>query len=235
MAELSVDDEELEYEIVESSDATKPRIDVDIHRIKVVVPEDSTVDPQKFIEENSDWVLDKKHEFDDYRDRVPDRSFEEGAEFPYTGDSYTVEVEDREEARVEGDRIVLPVREVERDGFQDALESFYRDRAEELFTEHVECYAEEMDVEYESVTVRNQRTRWGSCSPKQNLSFNWRLTMAPEEVLEYVVVHELAHLIEKNHTDKYWRVVQEYMPDYKEYADWLEENSPKLVFTEDDL
>ncbi|MFW5929370.1 MAG: M48 family metallopeptidase, partial [Halobacteriota archaeon] len=115
------------------------------------------------------------------------------------------------------------------------LEEFYRREARGFFEKAVGRYSDEMNVEYEGIAVRNQRTRWGSCSPKKNLSFNWRLVMAPEGVLEYVVVHELAHLKEKNHTDRFWRVVEEHMPEYKQHANWLKENSVELIYTEDDL
>lgn len=92
-----------------------------------------------------------------------------------------------------------------------------------------------MGVEYNKIELRNQRTLWGSCSTTGTLSFNWRLVMAPPEVADYVVVHELAHLIEADHNSEFWRIVGEYDDDYKEHVDWLETNSARLIFSEDDL
>jgi predicted metal-dependent hydrolase len=133
------------------------------------------------------------------------------------------------------DTIRLSETKVEQTDIAAALREFYRNRARSFFEETVEEYAEKMEVSYKSITLRNQRTRWGSCSAKENLSFNWRLLMAPEGVAEYVVVHELAHLREKNHNKTFWRIVGEYMMDYKQKAAWLEENSTALIFSEQDL
>jgi predicted metal-dependent hydrolase len=229
--------ETVEYETVASEDATEPRIDVDIRGIRVVLPEGSDTTPDELLRDNASWVLEKKEKYDRYREKAPERQFKEGEMFPYLGETYEVFVEDVEEYRVRDGEIALPESEVgtPEGALREALRNFYRDSAREFFREKVDDYAKKMDVEYESVAVRNQRTRWGSCSAKKNLSFNWRLVMAPEDVAEYVVVHELAHLKEKNHTKTFWRIVREYMPEYKAKADWLEKNSTELIFSEDDL
>ena len=80
----------------------------------------------------------------------------------------------------------------------------------------VEYYAKMMGVTYGRITIREQKTRWGSCSSKGNLNFNWKIVMMPREVLEYVVVHELAHRIEMNHSPAFWQIVENVLPDYKE-------------------
>ena len=92
-----------------------------------------------------------------------------------------------------------------------------------------------MDVEYDKLELRNQRTRWASCSVQRTLSFNWRLVMAPPDVIDYVVIHELAHLRERNHTRRFWQLVRQYDPDYEQHVEWLKENSVRLIFTEEDL
>jgi predicted metal-dependent hydrolase len=92
-----------------------------------------------------------------------------------------------------------------------------------------------MDVEYEQIQIRNQRTKWGSCSTTGTLGLNWRLMMAPPEIVDYIVVHELAHLRESNHTDSFWSLVAEHDPDYEEHSRWLEENSTQLIFSREDL
>lgn len=88
--------------------------------------------------------------------------------------------------------------------------------AKRLIPERVNYYAEIMGVSYEKITIREQKTRWGSCSNKGNLNFNWRLMLMPEGALDYVVVHELAHRIEMNHSKAFWRIVENVLPDYRE-------------------
>jgi predicted metal-dependent hydrolase len=227
--------ETVEYETTISEDATQPRIDVDIHGVRVVLPIDSEETPSELLRENASWVLEKKETYDRHRRDAPERRFEEGERFPYLGSEYEVRVEPVTEHELGEDTIRLSETKVEQTDIAAALREFYRNRARSFFEETVEEYAEKMEVSYKSITLRNQRTRWGSCSAKENLSFNWRLLMAPEGVAEYVVVHELAHLREKNHNKTFWRIVGEYMMDYKQKAAWLEENSTALIFSEQDL
>ena len=85
-------------------------------------------------------------------------------------------------------------------------------------------FAPLVGVEYRGITIRNQRTRWGSCSSKGNLNFNCLLMLTPPDVLDYVVVHELAHRREMNHSAAFWKVVATWMPDYKKYRKWLRDN-----------
>ena len=88
-------------------------------------------------------------------------------------------------------------------------------KALRLIPERVEYFAEMMNVTYGRITIREQKTRWGSCSSKGNLNFNWKLVLMPEEVLDYVVVHELAHRKEMNHSERFWNHVEKVLPDYQ--------------------
>lgn len=101
---------------------------------------------------------------------------------------------------------------------------FYREKAREVLTRRVQYYAGVMGVSYGRIAIREQKTRWGSCSAPGNLNFNWKLILMPPGVLDYVVVHELAHRREMNHSRKFWELVESYMPDYEKYRSWLKEN-----------
>jgi predicted metal-dependent hydrolase len=89
--------------------------------------------------------------------------------------------------------------------------------------------APELGVSYARIQVRGQRTRWGSCSARGTLSFNWRLALAPLEVLDYVVVHEVCHLREANHSRRFWRLVESRRPGWREQRAWLREHGPELL------
>ena len=102
-------------------------------------------------------------------------------------------------------------------------------RALEVIPPKVQSYAKLLGVSYGKITIRNQRTRWGSCSAKGNLNFNCLLMLAPEDVLDYVIVHELSHRIEMNHSKRFWNVVSGVMPDYKAKIKWLKEHGEELM------
>ncbi len=109
---------------------------------------------------------------------------------------------------------------------QDLAELKYN--AKKVFPLIVERYARIMGVDYGRITIRHQKTRWGSCSSRGNLNFNCLLMLAPRDVLEYVVVHELAHRKEMNHSLNFWKIVEDVKPDYKRAKRWLREEGIKL-------
>lgn len=103
------------------------------------------------------------------------------------------------------------------------------DRALQVIPEKVKYYASIMGVSYNRITIRNQKTRWGSCSAKGNLNFNCLLMLVPDEVQNYVVVHELCHLKEMNHSKRFWDEVESVIPDYREYKKWLRDNGNQII------
>lgn len=123
-----------------------------------------------------------------------------------------------------------------RDAIQDsltpeqksALDARYRQAAKEYIPRRVEHYLPMTGGRYERITIRAQKTRWGSCSARGTLSFNWKLMLAPPDVLDYVVVHELCHLTYMNHSREFWEAVERVMPDYRTRRRWLKEHGSEL-------
>lgn len=103
------------------------------------------------------------------------------------------------------------------------------DKAMEVIPERVRYYAQRIGVTYGSITIRNQRTRWGSCTSNGNLNFNCLLMLAPPQVLDSVVVHELCHRKEMNHSDRFYAEVYRVYPEYDKWNKWLKENGPTLI------
>ena len=111
----------------------------------------------------------------------------------------------------------------------EAFEKRYRGMARELLESRTAFFHRLTGGEYHTLAVRDQKTRWGSCSSRGTLSFNYRLIFAPPEVLDYVVVHELCHLTHMNHSKDFWNMVGAVMPDYKKYRKWLREHGHELT------
>lgn len=114
-----------------------------------------------------------------------------------------------------------------RPAYTEAERDAGRKLAKKIFSEKCRIYAERMGVTYGTITIREQKTRWGSCSARGNLNFNWKLALMPEEIQEYLVVHELAHRVEMNHSQAFWALVEKEIPDYKERRAWLKKNGAR--------
>ena len=123
---------------------------------------------------------------------------------------------------VSEDSLVLYTRDP--DAPRDDLRLRLYEKCREGVDERLGHYAPLISDDYGSVTIRDQKTRWGSCSSKRNLNFNYKLVMAPPECFDYVVIHELCHLIEFSHSKRFWKLVEEQQPDYRIWKDWLKRN-----------
>lgn len=108
------------------------------------------------------------------------------------------------------------------------LEKWYKDKALQWIPKRIAYYEERIGVHCTKLTLRSAKTRWGSCSSEKHIMINWKLIMAPEEVLDYVVVHELCHILQMNHSKDFWALVERYMPDWKEKKAWLKEHGLAL-------
>lgn len=105
---------------------------------------------------------------------------------------------------------------------------WYRKQAREILTQRMKHWSTLSGWQFKSMSINSARTRWGSCGPKNSINLSWRLVMAPMHVVDYVVVHELAHTVVKNHSRKFWDAVAGVLPDYKERRRWLRENEGRM-------
>ena len=129
--------------------------------------------------------------------------------------------------RLESDRVIVSTSSNKE--LTVILKQWYRIQAAKLIKERLDKWGDRLNVGYNRVTIRGQKTRWGSCSHKGNLSFNWRLLMVPEPVLNYVIIHELTHIKEMNHSKKFWQLVTEHCPHWREHRKWLRVHESALT------
>ena len=166
--------------------------------------------------------------------RVESKSFVTGERFLLLGSYYTLEIRKSDSrAGTVGlveDHLVVFVRTNadQAKEVQDALLGWYRKQAQVWILRRVHYYQNIMNESVGRITLKNQKTRWGSCSSARNLNFNWRLVMAPIEVLDYVVVHELCHLKQMNHSKAFWNEVEKVLPDYGIRKKWLDKQRISL-------
>lgn len=173
-----------------------------------------------------DWINSKIDEMK-RRKSLPVKKFVQGETFLFLGRSYPLFFGDKLGINVEiTDKLVVSCG---KEQVRDVLIHWYGEQAREKIGERCTWYSGITGLKPLSVKISNARKRWGSCSSRGSLNFAWRLVMAPLSVIDYVVIHELSHLEELNHSKKFWKRVEETMPDYRIHQQWLKDNGKYLV------
>ncbi len=176
---------------------------------------------QEVVQEKLPWILEKQRQVRQaYRPAVK-VEFMAGEEFLYLGEAYKLQVGEFVGAPLNFDGRNFLLRADHRAGAKNYFISWYKRQARKLISQRVEHYAGQIRPNYASICITGARTRWGSCGPRGTLNFTWRLIMAPIKVIDYVVVHELAHLEQGNHSCKFWQRVDEILPHYRTERQWL--------------
>jgi predicted metal-dependent hydrolase len=215
----------VEYTIRRSARAKHVRITISVHDgVVVTFPTRMRryVNPDDFLREKQEWVL---HHLERLAPSTPPAELTSGSRVSIRGREYTVSILNcsvrRPEIELAGSelRVALPI------GYagevKEAVKGWIRAQAAPLIEREAERLAELIGVKYRRLTIRDQRTKWGSCSRTGNLSFNWRLILFPPSVLRYVVIHELCHLRQFNHSPRFWQLVEQFDPDYETSIEWL--------------
>jgi predicted metal-dependent hydrolase len=231
----------INYTIRKSFRAKYLRVDFHEHGIQVVAPVGMNDQHIKlFIENKKDLIFKKFEKHMLYLARSKGKlKFGNGDMLYYLGKEFPLKVNENEKSlvgvrftedciQVNIDKNIPP--EKRREEIYNQLEKWYITKAKQQIYERLEFYSDIMGVEFNKVRVKNQKTRWGSCSQKRNLNFNWKLVMAPIEIIDYVIVHELSHLRHMNHSKDFWEVVGGYIPDYLIKRKWLRDNGLLLDF-----
>ena len=167
---------------------------------------------EEFVVKHAEWVEKKQAEVAAI---LPEkvRQYEEGECFLFLGQEYPLEIVRSNKKLVLEDSFQLA--ESEKENAEVIFRHWYRKQASRIIGERVALFAEQYQLPVGTIRITSARTRWGSCSPKNNLSFSWRLVMTPLDVIDYVVIHELAHTIHHNHSKRFWKLVEKWMPDFK--------------------
>ncbi|HEX6459305.1 MAG TPA: SprT family zinc-dependent metalloprotease, partial [Thermoleophilaceae bacterium] len=157
----------------------------------------------------------------------------DGGEVPYLGEQLDLDVRvepgrTRPHVRRRGDVLTVKVARRGREPIRDALERWYRREARQEVEHRLKAAVARAGTSYTTLTIRAQRTRWASCSSNGSMSFNWRLLLAPEEIVDYVVEHEVAHLEVLDHSQRFWRLLGSRCPEYREHERWLKRHGAAL-------
>ena len=194
--------------------------------------------PEPLLVERSDWILSAIDRLKRAHANRPRREYSEGEAFYFRGSCYRLKLT-RDPSR---SRIVAWLSDASlelalpdsgsvsgRASIREAVLAFYRRQAQEYLPLRTRQLADFHGFEYETLRIKNQKTRWGSCSAKRNINLNLRLMMAPDGAIDYVIIHELCHLRELSHNPAFWALVAARCPDFRHWKAWFKQHGPSLI------
>lgn len=203
--------------------------------IEIRAPKDTTIESiLSVMEQKWKWIIDKSKEQKDRTAGHTDKVYDHGEVFLYLGKSYPIII--IENANLEQDNVMFQeeklavhVRQHNDESIKKALKRFYYQQCKSLVESRIRVYQSNFKTRPRSVRIADDKSNWGTCNSKYELSFNWKLAMAPMEVIDYVVVHEMCHMVHLNHERSFWRLVGKILPDYEQRKNWLALSSWKMV------
>ena len=209
-----------DYELIKRRRKTVG-IRIDRHgRVTVIAPTYYTrVQADAFVREHADWIERKKTQIA-AKNPLPELTFRENEKVPLFGKEYFLSLSNGVKVVLQGDRIYLPVADP-----RAALKKYYVRELKNYIFPRIAYYAREMDVVPTDIRITSACTRWGSCNGESSLAFCFWLAMCEPTVIDYVAVHELSHILHKNHSQEFWKTVERYYPDYREARKYLEDKA----------
>jgi hypothetical protein len=222
-------------EIIRTNRTKSASIQIDGDTVKVIVPKKlSDKRIEDLVLQRTPWIRQKLKLQSEIVTPNP-KEYVNGEAFTYLGRNYRLKLISKGEEGVKLKNGYLQVShpkalsgEKLRDFVHTSLEGWYKAHALNRLAEKTQRYSQMLGVSPNTIKTRDYKSRWGSCSVSGEISYNWRIIIAPHRIVDYVVVHELCHMLEHNHSPKYWRQVGSIIPDYKECRDWLKANGTGL-------
>ena len=177
----------------------------------------------KILQEKEDWIRSAQQ-----RILARQATVLADGHYLYLGKTYQLELRPGQKDLVHVSLDKISVATPNKKFVKSYLTSWYKQEARKIIVERVSHYAKIAELSFTSIGITGAETRWGSCSSNKTLNFNWKLVMAPIDVIDYVVAHELAHLTQLNHSRAFWETVRKMYPLYREYRTWLRRNGERL-------
>jgi len=201
------------------------------YKLRVRVPVGTTrkmID--QLVQDKTDWIVRSRQRMME-RENQLEKNYLQASTIQYTGESIPFRWEEKAhpfKLIMGPEEYVLVGRGTPQEA-QQLVEASYRDRARMIFQARSAHVANRLGVEVNQIRIKSQKTRWGSCSSKGNLNFNWHAIVAPPEVIDYLVIHECCHLVHMNHSKAFWELVETLCPNYRVYREWLKSHDTQIL------
>ncbi|MGM0877762.1 MAG: M48 family metallopeptidase [Bacillota bacterium] len=188
----------------------------------------------QLLEEKWDLIQQRTKEMKDRTVGHMEKVYDQGGSFLYLGNTYPILISQdtdikKDNVMFEGDKLHVYVKQQEDERIKQALKRFYFQQCKALVERRIQFYQSSFKLKPRSIRISDSKSTWGTCDSMRQLTFNWKLAMAPLKVIDYVVVHEMCHMVHMNHDRSFWRLVGKILPDYEQRQNWLALSSWKMV------
>ncbi len=224
------------YEVIRSARRKKSAaIQIKHGQVQILIPQRMTqAQVNDLVRRKTPWIEQKLKDIQQ-RPPIQPKHYVSGESFTYLGRHYRLKLTetDARQIQLQGGRLVLglakSLAQAEQESFvQNALLEWYIAQATEKLAEKTERYAKIIGVKPKSVQVKSYKSRWGSCSVKGDIAYNWKIIIAPHSIVDSVVIHELCHILHHNHSEAFWKTVERFDPEYQNHRQWLKTNGQTL-------
>ncbi len=231
-------EESLGFELTIKRSARRRTIEIVIRRggVDLMLPNFVSYDEgMAFVHSKQDWILKTLAKQAKIESEVVVKEYLDGEEFEYLGKSYPLQIyiTHQPSAQLMNDFLYVGIRASKRTPKNEAVKkqvwAWYQQQALGLLTEKTMALAAHIGRECTEVKLRRTKTKWGHCARDGSIQYNWQIVMAPEAVVDYLVAHEVSHLVHHNHSKRFWRHVEKLCPDYLEHEKWLKSHGHKIV------
>lgn len=221
------------FETIRTDRVKSASIDVEDNLVKVTVPKNLSEERiEELVKGRILWIKQKLALQATANISKP-KEYVDGEAFAYLGRNYRLKcaIGTEESVKLRSGYLNVTIKNGKRNSehIKAAIEQWYRTKALSRLIDKTNRYSAILKVEPTSINLKDYKAMWGSCSPKGVVSYNWRIILAPHKIVDYIVVHELCHLIEPNHSSKYWKQVRSVIPDYENSKEWLKNNGSSLL------
>jgi len=232
-------DQKIEYTLVRSKRRKTSEIMVDEDQIILRIPSEKSLDhADKLVHGKIRWIINKQKEYREKRPEITKPTFLDRSKVPYLGHNYEIELikYGNNEDKIEfNDKFTVTLRcEKDSDNTHDKrikslYENWLADRSKEVFKDKVIEFSKILKVNPKKIIVKNLKNRWGSLTKNKTINLNQNLMKAPEDVIDYIIIHELCHFKVKGHSHKFWSYLHRYVPNYQDKIDWLAINGSNIL------
>lgn len=187
------------------------------------------------VKDKGDWIIKKLEELEDKSISKISRNYENGEVFMYFGKEYPLSINidkslDRVKVFIKNEKLLVNTNTDNKELIQQSLKLWYEDETLDVVKKRIDYYKKYFKDNVTAIKIKDQKTRWASCTYKNEILFNLRCSMAPIEIIDYIVVHEMCHMEHRNHSKDFYNAVGKVLPDYKQRIKWLKENGFRMNF-----